>query len=374
MKRKIHKTIFSLMLLTAILTTPIFADTTQWSKEKANDWQKQHGWLIGCNFGPSTAINQLEMFQAETFDTKTIDRELGWAQDLGFNTIRVYLHNLLWDQDSKGFINRLEKFLEIADKHDIKVMFVIFDSVWDPFPKLGKQRDPKPHVHNSGWMQSPGVEILSDPSRHDELKGYVKGIIGHFKNDTRVLAWDIFNEPDNNNTPAYVMHEPENKAELALILLKKAFKWAKEADPSQPVTSAPWKDDWSSDENLSAQDKFLFTNSDIITYHCYDDINSMKTRVEQIKRFGRPMLCTEYMARPTGSTFKNILPYLKSQNVGAYNWGFVAGKTQTIYPWDSWKRPYVAEPPVWFHDIFRTDGSPYIQAEVNLIKTLTGKK
>src|SRR5690348_17406411 len=129
-------------------------EAQRWPMDKANDWSKQAGWLVGCNYIPSTAINQLEMWQADTFDPKTIDRELGWAQQLGFTSIRVFLHNLLWQQDSDGFLNRMDQFLAIADKHHIKVVFVLFDSCWNPDPKLGRQPAPRLFVHNSGWVQS----------------------------------------------------------------------------------------------------------------------------------------------------------------------------------------------------------------------------
>jgi len=345
----------------------------RWSKEKANAWYRERGWLVGCNFGPSTAINQLEMWQGETFDIKTIDRELGWCEELGFNSIRVYLHDLVWKNDAKGFVKRIDTFLSTADKHGIGVTFVLLDGCWDPFPKWGKQREPKPHVHNSGWVQSPGAEILKDPARHDEMKGYVKGIISRFAKDKRVHAWDLFNEPDNPNVSAYGKVELENKAEVALMLLKKAFAWAREVNPSQPITAAPWRWDWSSDDKLGPMDRFLFAESDIITFHCYGNIGDMKKRVASLKRFGRPMICTEYMARVAGSTFPTILPFLKEQNISAYNWGCVSGKTQTIYPWDSWRKEYTSEPPVWFHDIFHKDGTPYRAEEVEAIKKLTGK-
>src|SRR6202000_123696 len=121
---------------------------------------------------PRSAINPLEMWQADTFDPKTIDQELGWAQGLGLNPGRVFLHNLLWQQDSQGFLNRIDQFLTIADKHHIRVVFVLLDSCWDPNPRLGKQHEPRPHVHNSGWVQAPGREVLADASRWDELKSY----------------------------------------------------------------------------------------------------------------------------------------------------------------------------------------------------------
>ena len=349
------------------------APAAQWTVEQAQDWAQDHGWLVGCNFSPSTAINQLEMWQADSFDPNTIDRELGWARDLGFNSIRVYLHDLLWKQDAEGFLARMDTFLDVANKHGIGVMFVLLDACWDPFPELGTQRDPKPHLHNSGWVQSPGKALLSDPTRYEELKPYIQGVLTYFREDQRIYAWDLFNEPDNRNDPAYVEHEPDNKEALAFGLLKKAFAWAREVHPTQPLTAGVWKGDWSSNDTLSELDRYMLEQSDIISFHSYANLEETRKRVEQLKRYNRPMLCTEYMARPVDSTFESILPYFKAQNVGAYNWGFVAGKTQTIYPWDSWTRPYTDEPPLWFHDIFRIDGTPYRPEEVALIRSLTGK-
>ena len=129
----------------------------QWTEKEARDWYGRQPWPVGCNYIPSTAINQLEMWQAETFDEAANDRELGWAAGLGFNTVRVYLHDLLWEQDVRGFMGRIDRFLAIAARHGIRPMFVLFDGVWDPFPKPGPQPSPRPHLHNSGWVQSPGA-------------------------------------------------------------------------------------------------------------------------------------------------------------------------------------------------------------------------
>jgi hypothetical protein len=313
------------------------------------------------------------MWQADTFDLPTIDRELGWAESLGMNTMRVFLHNLLWQQDSKGFLVRMEKFLDVARKHHMRIAFVLLDSVWDPYPKVGKQREPRPHVHNSGWVQAPGAEILRDRSRWDkDLKSYVIGVVGHFRNDRRILLWDLMNEPDNDN-PAYKAGELSNKAEVALQLLKQEWKWARSAKPSQPLTSGVWRGKWSSDAELSDMERFQLENSDVITFHSYEPPEMMKQRIDSLRRYRRPILCTEYMARPRGSTFAEILPLQKEAKVGAFNWGFVNGKSQTIYPWDSWEKTYAAEPTVWFHDIFRPNGEPYDPKEVLLIRQLTGR-
>ncbi len=372
--RKIIVTAILLFLTIVLSTSTVFAAPAQaWSTKQANDWYSQQPFLVGSNFLPSTAINQLEMWQADTFDLPTLDRELGFAEGLGMNTMRVFLHNLLWQQDSQGFLNRMDQFLQVADKHHIRITFVIFDSVWDPYPKLGRQREPRPHVHNSGWVQSPGADILKNPSLWDkELKPYVEGVIGHFRDDKRVLMWDLMNEPDNDNPP-YKGKELSNKAELALKLLKEEWVWARQAKPSQPLTSGVWQDDWSSDATLSQMARFQLQNSDVITFHSYGPPDEMRSRIQSLQHFGRPIICTEYMARPLGSTFASILPVLKQAHVGAYNWGFVNGKSQTIYPWDSWEKQYTAEPPVWFHDIFRKDGTPYDPQEIAVIKKFTGK-
>jgi hypothetical protein len=380
MKRSFYLISIAALLWQCVAKTPSQETSTvvaeksaavRWSAEDANAWAGRKGWLVGSNFSPSTAINQLEMWQAETFDTATIDRELGWAEDLGFNSMRVFLHHIPWQQDSSAFLQRIDKFLAIADRHHIGTMFVIFDAVWDPYPKPGKQREPRPHVHNSGWVQSPGVDILKDTATHDQLRSYVKGVISRFANDSRVHAWDLFNEPDNINDPAYMQYEPKNKAELSYALLKKTFLWARAVNPSQPLTAAVWHGDWSDTTKLTPIDKLMLNSSDVISFHNYDAPEEMEKRIKQLQVFQRPLLCTEYMARGNNSTFEGVLPVLKKYNVSAYNWGFVAGKTQTIYPWDSWKKTYTAEPTLWFHDIFRADGKPYREEEVRFIKGIT---
>jgi hypothetical protein len=366
-------------MLTTKVTVPFLEHDSElayrWSPSKAQEWFEKNGWAVGCNYVPSNAINQLEMWQEETFSPELIEKELAMAAGLGFNTIRVFLHQLIWEKEPEAYLTRIDRFLNIAQRHDIKTMLVLFDSVWDPFPKLGVQPQPRHNVHNSGWVQCPGYDVLNDPNSYDGLHSYVHGIVSHFKNDERILIWDLFNEPDNMNITSYKDDDYlHHKAELSMLLLKKTINWVRVINPDQPITMAPWKDDWSSDDTLSALDNYMFTHSDIISFHCYEGKEDTEKRIQTLQRFGRPMLCTEYMARPFGSTFQDILPLLRKYNVGAYNWGFVAGKTQTHCPWDSWSLQYEAEPELWFHDIFRENGEAYKPEEVEFLKEFTKKQ
>ena len=363
--------------MTTWKTTLVPQETTylgRWSVQRINDWYQNINWPIGCNYVPHNAINQLEMWQADTFSPFVIDKELSWAAKLGFNTVRVFLHHLLWEQDSAGFLKRMDEFLSIADKHGIKTMFVLFDAVWDPFPKLGKQKEPRTHVHNSGWVQSPGFDVLNNPDKYDDLRAYVEGVVARFKDDSRVLIWDIFNEPDNLNTGSYKdVKYIKDKAVLSLQLMIKSIKWLRAIDPIQPITMAPWQSDWSESSTLSQIDHFMFTHADILSFHCYEGKHGMEKRILDLKRYQRPLLCTEYMARPFKSTFKNILPVLRKHDVGGYNWGFVAGKSQTHCAWESWEKETATEPGKWFHDIFKPDGQPYCAKEAAYIEKFNKK-
>jgi hypothetical protein len=328
-----------------------------WTKEQANQWYSEREWLRGSDFLPSSAINQLEMWQAESFDTATINRELGWAENIGMNSMRVYLHHLAWQVDHDGFKNRMDQYLAIADKHHVSTLFVFFDDCWNPKYKSGKQPDPKPGIHNSGWVRDPGdtLYITSDTAVYGLLKEYVQDVLTKFSNDKRIVLWDLYNEPGNSGYG--------NKS---MDLLRHAFAWAREVNPSQPLSAGVWNQD------LVDLNNYQLANSDVITYHNYMDKKTHQQWIDSLKTYGRPLICTEYMARTRGSLFKDIMPMLKAEKIGAYNWGLVSGKSNTIYAWDT-PMPDGKEPKIWFHDIFRKDGKPYNKEEVKLIKELTGK-
>jgi hypothetical protein len=332
------------------------SDAARWSVEKANQWYSQQPWLIGCNFIPSTAVNQLEMWQADTFDPQTIDRELGWAHNIGFNVVRVYLHDLAWQSDPDGFKVRLDEFLAIADHHHIRAILVIFDDCWNDNAKIGKQPDPIPGVHNSGWLKSPTTDILNDPTRWDYLENYVTDILRRFGRDNRVLMWDLYNEPGNSR----------KLYEKTLPLLKQTFCWAWRVNPDQPITAGVY----TYDEKYKLTNEFLLAVSDVITFHDYNEAKDLENTIRRLKPYGRPLICTEWLRRPVSTIIEN-LEIFKHEKVGCLNWGLVSGKTQTIYPWKS--KPGSSKPEIWFHDIFRPDGSPFNPAEIELFKKLTMK-
>ena len=364
----LRRTVAYALFVACIALLPAHA-RDRWTPEQAKAWAAQQPYTTGANFLPSNAINQLEMWQAESFDPATIDRELGYADAVGMKTMRVFLHDLLWQQDAAGFSARIDQFLTIAAKHHIKPVFVLFDSCWDPNPKLGPQHPPIPGVHNSGWVQSPGRTALMDPVQEPRLQGFVTGVIGKFANDPRILAWDLWNEPDNGNGNSYHREDPPHKAERVAQLLPQVFAWARSVNPSQPVTSGLWQSDWSSLETMNTVARIQATESDIITFHNYGWPEDFESAVTKLEKLGRPILCSEYMARGAGSTIDTILPIAYKHRVGVINWGLVQGKEQTDLPWDSWEKPYVNGPPtVWHHDLFYPDGRPYREREAQLLR------
>lgn len=346
----------------------------RWSVEKAWDWYNRFDWITGCNFIPSTAVNQIEMWQAETFDRDTILRELTWAHNIGFNSVRVYLHDLVWEHDRGGFISRIDELLNMASRLNISVLLTIFDDCWHPDPHSGKQPEPVPGLHNSRWVQSPGTKKVKDKNSWPKLEEYVKDIISEFRTDTRIFMWDIYNEVGNNFLPSLSKPQPVKTFSLAGILLKrlffanssmpllnKAFEWARACAPEQPLTSSIWFPDL-------ALNNYLLSESDIITFHNYKNQANLERQIDKLNSTGRPIVCTEYMARTDSSLFETHLPVFKKYNVGCYSWGLVAGKTQTHFSWKS--KAGSGEPELWFHDILHPDGSPFRQEEVDAIRAI----
>ncbi|WKN45454.1 cellulase family glycosylhydrolase [Tunicatimonas pelagia] len=370
----------------------------RWSTERINNWYAEQPWLVGCNYYPRTAINQIDMWQASTWDPATIREELGWAADLGMNTLRVYLHDLVWADDESGLYQRMDEFLTICQQYGIRPFFVFFDDCHFPDPQLGEQPLPVASFHNSGWVNSPARELANryaeGKATSEEvarLKAYVQKTIQRFRDDERVLLWELYNEPGRGQGEL----SPESNAyaggigEKSNQLVYNTWLWAREVNPSQPITSTTHG--CVGERNI----KINRINSDLHSIHPYGGPDYLTKTIEEYQKDGRPVLVTEWLARTHGSTVQECLPIMKEMNVGAINWGFVSGETGTVWPWSSRKgtdgeklsahalreagkvvkpgEPF-PEPEVWFHDLFRADGTPYDQAEIQLFKELTKRE
>ncbi len=341
----------------------------RWSIEDARQWSEQVGWRVGCNFSPSTAGNQLEMWQAETFDISTIERELTWAAAIGMNTVRIYLHDLLFTQASADFLARIEKVFAVAASHDIGVIPVLFDGVWNPKPQLGMQPEPKPFLHNSMWLQSPGSDIFYDRSRWSELRNYVFEVLSFFKDDERVIAWDLFNEPDQVDVVTLKVGSRNDKIATATELVATVFDWARKVAVTQPLTVGVWEYDKDGQVATNSLNQLIIDQSDIISFHCYEPREKLTAVINALTTHGRPLLCTEWLARSAGSTV-DLLSVFKDAGVGAINWGLVDGRTQTRFPWRSWAELVNNDEP-WFHELLHPDGTAYDAQEVETFRRLT---
>jgi hypothetical protein len=325
----------------------------QWTSAQAWSWYRAQPWLVGCNFLPSTAVNDVEMWQASTFDAATLDRELGWARGVGFNSVRVFLNFVVWQADAKGLKQRLERFLAIAARHKISVMPVLLDdcNFAGREAKVGVQPEPIPGVHNSGWVSSPPPHMVTDRAAWPAVERYVIDLVSSFATDRRIAIWDVYNEPGNSGLGTN-----------SRPLMEAAFAWARSAKPAQPLTVGAWT---SFDGSFSRR---MMELSDVVSFHGYDPQPGLEAKLEVCSRFERPVVCTEWLRRQVGNTFAMGLPLFCRKRVGCYCWGLVAGRTQTYFPWGSPKG--AAEPQMWQHDLLRRDGSPFDPPEVDLIRKL----
>ena len=358
-----HLLIYAI-LLSCLAACGQTAPDGQWTPQQAKEWYSGQEWPVGCNYVPSYAINQYEFWQADSFSPEVIDRELALAESIGFNTVRIYLHEGLWYDDAEGFKSRIDRFLDIADSHGIRVVVTFFTNGGnhDISFSIGPQPQPAPGQHNSSWIPSPGRQVIDDPSQWPRLKAYVQDILRSYGDDDRILYWCLCNEPENMKGGCDVKE-----------FMPAVYRWAWEVRPSQPLTSPVWqrpgKNGTATKLDMVA---WVCMKSDIITFHHYSSPQELNTMIRMLSRFDRPMVCQEYLARNYGNTFFNILPALKENRIGAINWGLVNNKCNFHYPWDH--KAGDPEPEIWFHDIFRSDYTPYDPAEIDFLKGMTSDK
>ena len=335
----------------------------RWQPERAWQWYREAEPVQGVNYLPRTAVNATEMWQRETFDPETIEQELSWAETY-YNSLRVFLQFLVWQADPNGFKERLERFLALAHRHDMRVMPILFDdcAFGGKEPTLGPQENPIPGVHNSRWVPSPGPSRVVDPASWSQLRYYTQDVIGSFAEDTRVLAWDLYNEPGNAGMGL-----------KSLPLAEAVFGWAREVGPNQPLTAGAWRPAAIPPEAhrlfgaVQTISERMIELSDVISFHSYERPENVTRELEVLQR-GRPSLCTEWLKRQDDNTFEKILPIFRANNIGWYHWGLVAGRTQTYMPWGSKRGD--PEPPIWQHDVFHSDGRPYDFDELAQLKRI----
>ena len=353
-KRRVVLTLLTIMCI----VSNVCAQDGVMTKQEAWDWYRQRNWFCGVNYIPANAINYTAMWDKTSFSPKMIDEELDLMSSLGMNCVRVVMQHAVYADNPKYFKKTFRKFLDICEKHGIVVMPIFFDDCTfgvNTDPKIGVQPEPLEGWYAWAWSPSPGYSIVMDERRHGELEVYVKDVMREFADDKRIMMWDLYNEPTNTTMP-----------ERSMPLVRKVFKWAREVNPTQPITTGIWNGNKELEE-------FLTNNSDIITFHCYANKEHTREFMERMLAKGRPVICTEWMNRPVGSKIKDIMPMLRENGVGSMIWGLVNGKTQTHLPWG--RRPehgkYEGE---WQHDIYRNDMTPYDESELNCIKfSISGK-
>lgn len=353
---------------------------SRWTTEQINEWYQSKPWLVGPNFLPSTAVNWNELWMRETFDFPTIEKELSLAHQYGLNTLRTNLPFIVWMFDRDGLIERIDQFLAVCAKNKIYPMLTLMDDCGfsGDHPSIGLQKQPKEGVHNSQGAASPGRNIVTCKSYWHWVEKYIKDVVSTFANDDRVLIWDVYNEPTNDGIfgpNAQFLHYDGPLYECAYELCKQAHDWVRQCDPIQPITFGAWfkmKTYNNYDLKLfdSTIDQLCFELSDIISFHAYSPANVIEESLEFLKQFNRPILCTEWLARHAQSTVAEILPIFQKNRVGCYNWGLVNGKTQTHLPWPIIMQDNPDYAKQWFHDLFKNDGTPYSQEEMDLFKKL----
>ncbi len=354
----------------------------RWTEVEANAWWRARPWVCGFNFLPSTAVNFLEMWHRDSFDAATIERELGWAADLGFNAFRINLHYIIWKHDRDGLLDRLDRVMGMATRVGIDTIPVLFDDCgFGGFePEYGPQPDPVPGVHNSRAVASPGRGLLLGEQETDRLRAYVGDVVARYRDDPRVLFWDLYNEPGNRmifGPDGAALYEPDFSGQ-SLALMRESFEAARAAGPCQPLTVGAWNTPVAGTVAAAydtAIDRTALGLSDIVTFHAYLATDRVAEIITGLERLGRPMLCTEWMARPVGSRIGDQLSFFRSRKVGCVQWGLVRGRTQT---WLPWPKDLVAahggdaDRSVWFHDILYANGTPYDASEVEVLRRCTG--
>ncbi len=352
----------------------------RWSKEKAWNWYNSLPWIRGCNFMGSDCANRIDQWQEYGFEEKlaTAEKEFALMESIGYNSIRIIIEYEVWAEQHSGFMKRLDRYLDAADRHGITAMIVLSNecsvrtSTYVP-PVFGEQfwelgyhggKDFKTwYKHGSDERYN----LLDDPEVAPRYYEMVRELITRYKDDKRVLVWNLMNEPGNGRGSKSLPH------------LKRFFEIGREIDPIQPLCADVWRG-MNEGRATTEIEQFALEESDVISYHSYASYMDNVLILNQLKAYDRPIFNTEWLCRPNGNTIDLMLPLFFLENVGCYQWGFVAGKYQTYEPSQGiWKKyeeqGYEAVKSFdftkWQHDLYRPGGRfPYDPSEIEIIKKL----
>ena len=354
----------------------------RWTKEEAWKWYSSRPWVMGLNYVPSITLHCAELWQEDTHDEvmKSVKKEFSLMEDIGLNSVRMFMPFSIWYYDREKFLLRLDKFLTALDKHGISMMPVIFNDCVG----FGKPEDIRPKRstgwhsydigHHGGHKDNPftgerkrqGWIYWDEEEWRPVMVEYLQALVGRFRCDGRIYAWDIWNEPGNSN-----------RHNMSVPYLKRAFEITRELDPIQPLTAGVWF--YPQDYGISWQaevesiQRLALDESDIITFHQYEGFERVKNVVARLKAEERPMLNTEWLNRVQNNLMEDNLPLYYDEKIGSYSWGLVAGKSQHFLPWDElWKNKSL---PLnrWQHDLFDTFYTPYDRKELDLMRSLSPK-
>ena len=346
----------------------------QWSKERAWEWYNSRPWIRGCNYLPANCVNRIEMWQEYNSDKvfETMEEEFKLIQSIGYNSIRVIIEFLVWDKEHDGYMERFERFLTLANKYGISVMLVLANDCMRPkgyeVDKLGEQPcDWGYHggrkMSQHGIFNAMGHHYLDEPETAPRFFAMIREFVEKYKNDERINIWNVYNEVGNSN-----------RREVTLPNLKKIFEICREIDPIQPLTCETASYYGGDFFETCEVEKYGVLNSDIISFHNYGSYESNIRTIKNLKKFGRPLINSEWLARCLNNNVEELFPLYYLEKVGCYNWGLVGGKAQYYEPWNSTWENYEKNPDLkwdftkWFHDLFRLNHRPYNPKEIEIIK------
>lgn len=365
--------------------------TGPWTKEKAWEWYGRQPWMRGCNYLPASAANYADMWQElgceERF--KEMDAEFALAEDTGFNVMRLIIAEQgfgIWLAEHDGFMARLERWLQMLDKHKMRAIILLGNDCSRPkeiwkMPKPGLQHfdwgyhGGRKQTQHGSFPNAIGYTVLDDPELNPKFYAMCEEVVTKYRDDKRIAFWNLWNEPGNNN-----------RGPLTMVNMRKLFELCWKIDPSQPLAADVWaqgygmglpaglKPDKRRDDREAVQ-KLAGDLSDIISYHSYSPYEVQVRLIRNLrKHYGRPLVNTEWLARVVGCNVADCYPLFYLEKIGAVNWGFVAGKYQTYEPYEPmWKtiengggRDW--DMTKWYHDLYRPSHHPYDPKEINLIK------